>query len=217
MVSMTGSAGTAPTVPEWARGLFQPELEQLALRGAQYTEKHLMRGMFFTSTLECLRRARGEEAVKEAVRTADLHVQSFTGMRNYPLSEFNKLRTVVGAQLQGSLGSTEAAIARVAGAAVEIFFESIAGRTMVALAGNDPHRLMGAAPNAYKLAVDDFAARRYQRTAERTGTFTFQNDLLGPCHQYGTFHAAITAVCGIDLRMQVEQGSLAEFKLHVSW
>ena len=217
MVSTTGSAGTARNVPEWATGLYLPELEQLALRHAQYTEKHMMRGMFFTSTLECLRRARGEEAVTLALRTAALHAQKFSGMRNYPLAEFNNLRSVVGAQLQESLGSTEAAIARIAGAAVEIFFESIAGRTMVALAGNDPHRLMGAAPNAYGLAVNDFASRVYSRTGERTGTFNFQNDLLGPCHQYGTFHAAITAVCGIDLRMQVEQSTLADFKLHVSW
>ena len=111
MVSTTGSAGTARNVPEWATGLYLPELEQLALRHAQYTEKHMMRGMFFTSTLECLRRARGEEAVTLALRTAALHAQKFSGMRNYPLAEFNNLRSVVGAQLQESLGSTEAAIA----------------------------------------------------------------------------------------------------------
>lgn len=203
--------------PDWAAGLWMPERDQLAQRSAHIKDAHAMRGMFFTSALELVRRSLGEAAVAEVAKQAGHPDAKFGAMRKLPLRDFNVLRTVVAEHLSPSLGSVEAAVARVASSNVEIFFESVAGKTMSLLAGKDPHRLMGAAPNGYGLAVDDEGKRGYEKTGETSGTFWFTNDALGPCHHLGTFQAAITAVCQIEPKIRIEQTSLLDFKLHVSW
>lgn len=203
--------------PEWADGLLMPERDQLSRRIEHIRDAHQMRGMFFTSTLELVRRKRGEAAVADVVKAAGFTDGKFSAMRKYPLKDFNTLRTVTAEALEQDLGSIEAGVARVAGANVEIFFESVAGKTMMLLAGKDPHRLMGAAPNGYGLAVDDEGKRGYEKAGEKQGVFWFTSDALGPCHHLGTFEAAINAVCQIQPKIRVEQTSLLDFKLHVSW
>jgi uncharacterized protein (TIGR02265 family) len=203
--------------PDWAAGLMMPEREQLSRRVEHIKDAHQMRGMFFTSTLELVRRMRGEGAVDAVVKEAGFPDGKFGAMRKYPLRDFNTLRTVTATTLERELGSIEAGVARVASANVEIFFESVAGKTMMLLAGKDPHRLMGAAPNGYGLAVDDEGKRGYDKVGEKKGTFWFTNDALGPCHHTGTFEAAITAVCQVKPVIVVEQTALLDFKLHVTW
>jgi len=65
--------------------------------------------------------------------------------------------------------------------------------------------------------ISDGGKRSYVKTGEQSGSFTFEHDLLGPAHEIGTFTGAIKIVCGISLRCEVEQASLLDFKLHVSW
>jgi uncharacterized protein (TIGR02265 family) len=203
--------------PEWASGLVMPEREQLSRRVQHIKDTHQMRGMFFTSTLELVRRMRGEATVLQVAQAAGFPDGKFSAMRKYPLKDFNTLRTHTAQTLEPDLGSIEAGVARIAGANVEIFFESVAGKTMMLLAGKDPHRLMGAAPNGYGLAVDDEGKRGYEKAGERKGTFWFLNDALGPCHHLGTFAAAITTVCQVTPVITVEQPTLLDFKLHVAW
>lgn len=201
----------------WTSGLWMPEERALVERAAQTTPAHTIRGMFMVSTIETLRRAQGEDAVNRALAATGFHAGEWSQMRKVPLNDFNKLRTEVGRALAPSLGGMEQSIARIAAASVEIFFESVAGRTMMLLAGKDPHRLLGAAPNGYGLAVDDGAKRSYTKVGEKEGRFTFQGDRLGPCHQLGVFSAAISTVCNVDINVTIRQEALLDFDFDVTW
>lgn len=203
--------------PGWTVGLLVPEEAALVERAALITPAHTIRGMFMVSTLECLRRAKGEDAVRAAVAAAGFAGVEWSAMKKVPLADFNKLRIEVSKRLAEDLGSVEAGVTRIAAASVEIFFESVAGRTMMLLAGKDPHRLLGAAPNGYGLAVDDGAQRKYDKTGEKSGVFRFTGDRLGPCHQLGVFSAAVSTVCGIQIDVRITQPALLDWTFDVTW
>lgn len=193
-----------------------PEAEQLRRRGEVMTDALTTRGLFLSSALECLRRLQGEDAVRAAVSDARIGDSRFA-MRKYPLKMFNDLRSVIGERIAPTVGSLEEGIARIGAFAVEMSFESLPGRTMMALAGRDPHRLSSAAPKGYALAFDDGAQRSYEKLGETEGVFRFRNCLLGPCHQVGVFRTALKAACGVDVRVRIDQPSLADYDVHISW
>ena len=193
-----------------------PEEQALRERAAVITSEHTVRGMFLQSAVEFLRRARGQAVVDEMLASAGM-TADWRAMRKVPLQEFNKLRMHVCTAFLPVVGSIEEASAKVGASAVEIFFESVAGRTMMLLAGKDPHRLMGAAPNGYGLAVEDGATRKYEKVGENEGRFEFVNDRLGPCHQVGVFSAAIQVVCGVTINVEIEQPALLNFTFKVRW
>ena len=67
------------------------------------------------------------------------------------------------------------------------------------------------------VVLHDPGHREYAKTGERAGVFTFSNDVLGPCHQLGTFDAAIRNACGIQPTIAVKQSTPTDYKLLVSW
>ena len=203
--------------PSWTAGLMMPEKQALKLREPEISAEHTVRGMFMTSTLECIRRVKGDEAMVKAAADAGFAGVSWGIMKKIPLAEFNHLRGVVAQALLPEVATIEEAISLIGGTAVDIFFESVAGRTMKLLAGKDPHRLMSAAPNGYVLAVEDGAHRTYEKVGESAGLFTFVGDRLGPCHQFGVFSTAIKTVCGVTIDVQVGQNKLLDFEFRASW
>ncbi len=138
-------------------------------------------------------------------------------MAKAPLKHFNAVRLGALPYLVGDSGSEAEALAAIGSEAVDAFFDSVAGRTMRLLSGSDPHRLMSAAPQAYELVVFDNGKRSYEKTSHHTGTFRFDGDWIGPCHHYGVFRAAIRQTCGVEVEIDIEQESVSNFSLHVSW
>ena len=203
--------------PAWASGLIIPEERALQERRAQIKPEYSIRGMIVASIFECLRRAQGQAAADAAMSESGLTLEKMGAMRKLAFADFHDARSIIATRLAPSLGGYEAASARIGAMCLETFFESVAGKTMMLLAGKDPHRLMGAAPNGYSLAIEDGGKRHYVKTGEKTGVFTFQHDLLGPCHEIGTFSAAIRVVCGIEIRVKVAQTALSDFVLHIDW
>jgi uncharacterized protein (TIGR02265 family) len=198
-------------------GLVMPEEQALQERFAVVTPEHTIRGMFMTSTLECLRRAKGEPVVEQVAAAAGFTGQTWGMMKNVPFADFNRMRIEAAKALVVDGASTESAIVHIAGSAIDIFFESIAGRTMILLAGKDPHRLLGAAPNGYVLAVNDDGERSYEKQTANSGVFHWRHDLLGPCWQIGGFRTALKIVCGVDPAIHVSQTTLLDYDFHMSW
>lgn len=194
-----------------------PENTARGLRVEKAADSFTMRGMFFVSILNAVRKAVDPGAAVELAGKAGVPVVDYGGLRKYPMRDFIKLQTEAAIRIQHILGSMEEGVARTGAAAVEDFFESVGGRTMKVLAGRDPHRLLSSAPNAYPLTATDEGKRAYQKTGETTGVFTFENDILGPAHNIGVFLAALKGVCDITPRIDVDQKDAFTFKLQLSW
>ncbi|MEW5848269.1 MAG: TIGR02265 family protein [Myxococcota bacterium] len=191
------------------------ETEALAARRDLCTASDTIRGMFITNALECVRRVVSPVAVTEI--EAELGIKEKPAMlAKVPMRSFIEVQMAAAKRMAPVVGSPEDALARIGGASLEIFFDSIAGKTMKLLAGDDPQRLLSAAPNGYQFAVT-FGSRSYEKTGPRSGVFTLERELLGPCHTLGTFDAAIFGVHGMHPDMKVEQSDVATFKILVSW
>lgn len=203
--------------PTWADQLLIDEKTAYGQRLALIKPEHTIRGMLLSSIFDCLKKEMGSTVANNALKDSGLTAASFSPMKKIPLVDFERARLVIATRLEGKLGSFEAASCRMGAYCLESFFDSVTGKTMMLLSGKDPHRLMGAAPNGYSLAIDDGGSRRYTKTGERSGEFTFENDMLGVCHEVGTFTAAIKIVCGIDIVVKIEQHSLTDFNVNIKW
>ncbi len=201
----------------WVSLLRVPENTARGARIERAEESFTVRGMFFASILNAVRKAVDPAAALELASKAGVPVVDYGGLRKYPMRDFLKLQTVAAQRLLHVLGSVEEGIARTGAAAVEDFFESVGGRTMKVLAGRDPHRLFSSAPNAYPLTVVDNGKRDYKKTGETSGVFTFENDMLGPSHNAGVFLAAIKDVCDIVPNIEIDQADAFNYKFKLSW
>ena len=113
-------------------------------------------------------------------------------------------------------GSFDEAVFKIGAAAVQLFFDSVAGKTMKLLAGKEPHRLLSAVPNGYSVLVN-FGEREYQKSGDHAGVFTFRHELLGAVHTAGIFDAALRAVYGVDPTIALDSSSPVDFKFRISW
>lgn len=163
-----------------------------------------------------LRQTLGAGAVDDVKAQAGLANQRFDTMSKHSLADFLSLQEHAAKALTKSCGSFEEAVRRMGAASVDTFLESIAGKTMALLAGKDPTRLLSAAPNGYGLLVS-YGRRSWKQLSATSGVFTFEEEYLGAVHNYGTFESAIRVVNGIRPRFELDQKSLLNFSLKVSW
>lgn len=203
--------------PDWTSGLTWPEATARPRRMEQLKDSYTIRGMIVLSSIQLVKNELGAAAANAIAADVGLPDLRIAPLRHYPLRQFMELQTRVAERLSARGGSFEEIIARTGAAAIDEFFNSIAGRTMNVLAGSEPHRLLAAAPSGYSLVLHDSGRREYAKTGERSGVFTFWSDLLGPCHQLGTFDAAIRNACGLQPSITVQQSTPTDYKLLVSW
>jgi uncharacterized protein (TIGR02265 family) len=170
--------------------------------------------MYFGALIE--RTRRGGHPIPEVLAEAGIAISHYSFMGKYPLSDFMRLQTTCARRLEKSCGSFEGAVHELGRAALDIFFESLPGKTFRVLAGKDPQRMLAAAPDAYAFAISDAATRTHTRISERAGQMTFRADVLGPCHHVGVFAAALEGT-GQTFRFELEQSALTEFTIRASW
>jgi uncharacterized protein (TIGR02265 family) len=199
----------------WTASLKWPEPEQRERRLPLCRPEDTIRGMYLGAVIERTRRG-GHPFVKALAEAGLAANDEFAAMGKYPLSTFIRLQTACARLLETEGSSFEESVSKLGRAALDIFFESLPGRTFRALAGKDPHRMMAAAPAAYGLAISDSARRTHVRIAHNIGQLAFQNDLLGPCHQMGVFVAALEGT-GKTFRFELEQSSLTDFVVRAIW
>jgi uncharacterized protein (TIGR02265 family) len=192
--------------------------ESVALpqRLALLTGQETIRGTPFQAMYSLVETTGGPEVLQAACAAAGISPGSFNVMRKYSLKEFLLFEETAAARMAERLGSFDEAVFHFGAAAVDLFFDSVAGRTMKILAGKEPHRLLGATANGYSVLVN-FGKREYQKRGERAGVFTFADELLGPVHSAGIFDAAVRNVYNMDVEIQLEQAGPTNFTFLLSW
>jgi len=191
--------------------------EMLQLRTRAATDKDVLLGIFFDSSLASLKRLLGE-ADAEAIRAEVFGPRKVVSFFRYPATDVLKL-VDLGAKRskQGARGYHEVAMA-FGRSAASIFFDSQSGKMMAFLAGDKPHRLLSTAPSGYK-AVTSFGERTYEKVGENSGRMHFRADLLGPSWQQGVVEQALQSMAHVTpkVRMEVKNASGTDFTAHVEW
>lgn len=193
-----------------------PESIALPKRIEMLSGDETIRGTPFQAAYGVVAKYSGTKTAETICTEAGLTETKFNLLKKYSLREFLLFEQAAAKHLATTVGGFDEAVFQIGAAAVDIFFDSVAGRTMKILAGNEPHRMLNAVPNGYELLVN-FGHREYVKTGDRSAKFIFRRELLGPVHTSGIFDAAFRQVYNLSLDIQLEATSPVDFVFHLNW
>jgi uncharacterized protein (TIGR02265 family) len=192
------------------------EEQAIERRLAMATDDLTIRGTPVEALSRLIREVAGDEMATTVAKEAGFAGASFNMLQKYSLKQFLRFERAAAQHVAGITGGFDEAVFKIGAAAVHLFFDSVAGKTMKLLAGREPHRLLAAVPNGYSVLVN-FGEREYQKTGEHSGVFTFRRELLGPVHTAGIFDAALRAVYSVEPTIALEPSTNVDFKFRISW
>lgn len=176
---------------------------------------HTIRGVPFLGVHSLLRKARREDELERLCREFDIPTEPSV-MAKYQAETFLRFEHQAAKVIEQEAGSMDGAVYICGYAAIEVFFDTLAGRTVKALSGGDPNRLLGSVPSGYQLLAS-FGSRSYERITENSGRFSFKEELLGPVHTAGIFTAAFESLHRLVPTIEVEQHDVGDFDFLISW
>ncbi len=188
----------------------------LKRRIAAATPKDVILGMFLESTLSVVEKDFGRAAADQ-VRDQVIARRSVVNFFRYPVTDLLQVLDYIAQKAPNELGYNKA-IENAGSAAVRYFFDSPIGKTMILLAGANPHPLIASAPAGYKACVS-FGQRDYEKVADREALVTFKSELLGPAWQVGVFRQALKSACNVEAKSEVidQDETAMTFKVRITW
>lgn len=192
------SQSWGPTLPPPALSLDTPSA--VASRLGHASQRDVVAGMFFLSTLEEIGRLASPTVADTARRLAlGTTRRSFEPFYRYPVVELLRLMDM-GAQLIG--GDYATVLGRFGCAATQTFLDSPMGRTLLLLGGKEPHRLLFTLASGHH-APASFTTRTYERTSSHSAVIHYAAEMLGPSWSAGAIEQAFQAVFGFRPRVHV--------------
>ena len=157
------------------------------------------RGMFFNGLFDAARSFGGEEARQKCLAAAG--DRKFVDFRSYPVADLLKAIYAATEVLGPKMGGKDAVLHRLGRRATEDFLQSTVGKTMMALAGNDPHRLLSAFPNACRAALS-YGERSMERLGDKHVRIIARRDFLPMLYIEGILASVVerAAVPGVVVR-----------------
>jgi uncharacterized protein (TIGR02265 family) len=174
-----GSLSTSSTA------FMEPGLEQLlVLIGPEDT----CRGMFFNGVLQSVNLLGGPEARTRCL--AVIGERRFVDFLNYPVRDFLQLLFIATEVLGPRHGGRDAIQRQLGRRAVEDFLGATVGKTILALAGHEPKRLLSSFPNACKVALS-YGVRTVEWLGPNQARLAMRGDFLPMAYHEGVLLAVL--------------------------
>ena len=159
----------------------------LARLKAAATPQDTSRGLNYTTLFEFARAELGPNAPREVDPTGKgTRVDFFS----YPITEYLDAAWNVGERLAPKYGSLDAVFFELGKRTVDGFLASVLGKTIFAMAGKDPRRIVASGPGAFKSAVS-YGERTVEFTGEKAARYTFKRDFMPNSFHRGVILAAL--------------------------
>ncbi len=196
----------------FAAPISAPGLEQLLPLA---TPMDTCRGMFFNGVFEAARTLGGEE-VREKCHAAAGR-KKYVDFFSYPVADFLKTIFTATELLGGPVPVGRSMVMRQLGRrATADFLHSTVGKTMMALAGTDPHRLLASFPSAYRASLS-YGDRSVERLGEKQARLMARRDFLPLEYNEGVLSAAMEQTTARDLVVRGRQLAPLEVEYDISW
>jgi uncharacterized protein (TIGR02265 family) len=187
--------------------------KDLAQRVAACTAADTSRGLNFNRLLDLVR----EHCGNEAARACDPSAKgSRVDFFSYPVAEYLELAWNAADRLEPKLGSVDAVFAELGRRTVSGFLGSSLGRTIFALAGKDPRRIVSAGPSSYRSAVS-YGERSVQWIGERSARMVFKRDFMPPVFHRAVMITALQATEARNPRVEARATGLLDSEYDLSW
>ncbi|HSP79753.1 MAG TPA: DUF2378 family protein [Myxococcaceae bacterium] len=187
----------------------------LSWRASQASQRDIVAGMFFNSTLGEIARKVGPAAASRASHLAlGMAERDFEHFYRYPVADLLRLMDV-GARMVG--GDYATSLTDFGRAAMQAFLDSPMGRTLLMLGGREPHRLLLTLASGNH-GPASFGSRIYERTEERAAVICYTSELLGPNWLTGAIEQAFRRVFSLHPVISVSPGTaVGTFSLQIRW
>jgi uncharacterized protein (TIGR02265 family) len=172
------------------------------------------RGMFFNGALEAIRRMAGEEMARRCREATGerKHMDFFS----YPVASFLRLCLAATEQVGPRLGGCEATLRWIGEQSSRDFLSSMAGKTMILLAGGNVTRLLGQLPSSYRAAVS-YGERTVRCTPQGTGHFVIKRDFLPHAYHEGILRGLLLEAGAKTVQVQGRATGSLDSEYDFSW
>ncbi len=188
-----------------------PSLEQLL---TLITPEDTCRGMFFNGMFEAVRVLGGEDV--RAKCHAAVGGKKFVDFFSYPLAEFLRATFTAADLLGPKLGGREAVLHQLGQRAMEDFLGSTIGKTLMALAGKEPHRLLASLPNSYRAAVS-CGERSVERLGDRQARLVARRDFMPLAYNEGVISVAMRESTARDILVKGRRVGPVDVEYDIRW
>jgi len=177
-----------------------------------------VRGLFFNGVFSAVSTLGGEQALNQCHQLlGDLKfTRRFVEFSSYPVADFLQLASAATRVLAPTQGGPRQAQQRIGMQAAEDFFRSMAGRTLLLLAGNSPQRLLSSLPSGYSTSVS-YGQRTVTMLGEKRARVCYRGDLMPASHNEGVLLGILKAVQVKNLEVRTQSRNLQECDCELSW
>jgi uncharacterized protein (TIGR02265 family) len=187
--------------------------EELKQRLAATTDADRSRGLSFNRLFLLVRERLGDEAAR---RCDPQGKASRVDFFSYPVADYLRIAWDAADLLEPKLGGVEAVWAALGRLTVTGFLSSALGKTLFALAGRDPRRVVSAGPSGYKSAVS-YGERKLEWLAERHARIAFRRDFMVPAYHRAVMLTALEATEARSPRVEVRVLGLLDADYDITW
>jgi uncharacterized protein (TIGR02265 family) len=192
--------------PEW-----QVELDQ---RLTLATPNDVVRGLFFNSMLELVRRL-GDAATMERCLEAS-GGQRFLDFFNYPVSALLRLTYTAGHELGPRYGGFDGALRQMGQQAMRDFLDSLMGRTLRHLAGQDTRTLVSNIQNIYRMTLS-YGTRQLVWDGPRRGRLILQRNFIPFAYHEGGLRMTLDQMKAQNVSVVGRQTGPLDSEYAFSW
>ncbi|HZI14917.1 MAG TPA: DUF2378 family protein [Myxococcus sp.] len=186
----------------------------LELRLAEATPDKMCRGMFLKGILQVVRSLGDEAALR---RCMDASGESrLTDFFNYPGASQLRLVYAAAEVLGARNGGFEEGLRLLGRQATSDFLNSLAGKTMLALTGKNPTKMLNSLPTAYR-ASNTYGQHRVEWTGPTQGLFVIKGDLMPEPYNCGIVEAVLMIADLREPKVVGRQLALLDCECAFSW
>ncbi len=186
---------------------------ELAQRLAAARPADTSRGLSFNRVFQLVR----EQLDDEAARRCDPERKGArVDFFHYPVADYLRVAWDALDLLEPRLGGVDAVWARLGRNTIGGFLSSALGRTLFALSGRDPRRVVSAGPSGYRSAVT-YGERTLRWLGERHARFSFRRDFIVPAYHRAIILTALEATEARNPTVDVTVLGLLDSDYEIRW
>ena len=187
--------------------------EDLRRRIEATAEADTSRGLNFNTLFALVRDLAGEDAARACDPDGKAHRVDFF---SYPVASYLAIAWAAADRLEARLGSVDAVFEELGRRTVTGFLASVIGKTVFAMAGRDPHKIVAAGPAGYKTAVS-YGERSVVWLDDRHARMIFRRDFMPPVFHAAVIRTALQSTEARDVRVFARATGFLEAEYDVSW
>jgi uncharacterized protein (TIGR02265 family) len=180
---------------------------------AAATPEDTSRGLNYTTLFDFAKAELGPAAPREV---DPLGKGSRVDFFNYPITEYLDTAWNIAERLAPKYGSMEGVFTELGRRTVVNFLASALGKTIFAISGRDPRKVISAGPAAFKSAVS-YGERTVEFTGPTSARYLFKRDFMPNAFHRGVILAALAATEAKNPRVEARQVAFMETAYEIAW